>query len=140
VTTEGSGGCGKRAAQEKWFGSLFGVMFDVVEPSGRAYTLQVDVSEPAGKEVWDCERPVQCDNVRYLGHDAQWQSATDDKPTYEGWYEQSFDVRDLTTHYSFGFHATGKNFSKLADPQELRTIGLNEKLGAALVAAFEQAP
>jgi hypothetical protein len=127
-------------AQEKLAGSLFGVAFDVVEPSGRAYNLQVDVSMDPYKDSWDCDKPIQCSDARFLGHDVQWQSSPAGPPTYTGTYDTAFTVRDLTTHYNFGFHAQGKNLSKLPDPQELRTIGLNEKLGEALVAAFEQTP
>ena len=131
----------RRPAQRTWVGSLFGVTFDVVEPSGRAYSLQVDVTQRSFMESWDCDKPIQCSNARFLGRDMQWQSSPPGQPTYDGTYSTAFTIRDLTaTHYNFGFYADNKNLSKLADPQELRTIGLNEKLGAALVAAFEQTP
>ncbi|MEZ0113694.1 hypothetical protein ABH920_007728 [Catenulispora sp. EB89] len=121
--------------------SVFGIMLDVVEPSGRAYNLQVDVGQNPFKADWDCDKPIQCGDARFLGLAAQWQSSRASAPTWDGEFDTVFTIRDLTsTHYNFGFRADNKDLSKLPDPQELRTIGLNEKLGAALVAAFKQVP
>lgn len=121
-------------------GSGFGILLHVAEPSGRAYNLQVNVSYNPYGESWDCDRPIQCSDARFLGHAAQWQLTPPGKPDHSGSSGTTFTIRDLTTNYDFGFRADNNDLSKLADPQELRTIGLNEKLGEALLAAFKQAP
>jgi len=97
----------------RFSGSGFGVMVDVVEPSGRAYLLQVLVSHDPYGESWDCDKPIQCSDARFLGHAARWQLTPAGKPGYGGSSGTAFTIRDLTTDYDFGFRADNKDVSKL---------------------------
>jgi hypothetical protein len=132
--------------------SKFGAETVVTEPNGATFTLTVILGVADGAdESAHCPANVKCTSgtAPLQGHEVSWAytdqlgNAPTAKPSGSGattevragYDAASLDVVDPVSHYGLVVGVTGKAVPNLPTMADLKNIGLNDKVVAALLAA-----